>query len=119
MFRCRFTLVFCNSQLATSQDGIIRVKVFEDRYIVVARPDHAARTAAPLSAAEFARWPLASAGLTPDFRAWLGAIGDPQKQNFEAFLSDDYELICVWAWGLGADRRRGHRSHINKIKTLD
>jgi DNA-binding transcriptional LysR family regulator len=88
-----FDLVFCNSQLATSQDGIIRVKVFEDRYIVVARPDHAARKVVPLSAVEFTRWPLASAGLTPDFRAWLGTISDPQKQNLEAFLSDDYELI--------------------------
>jgi len=38
-------------------------------YIVVARPDHSALKAAPLSAAEFARLPLASAGLTPDFRA--------------------------------------------------
>ena len=27
--------------------------------------------------------------------------------------------MCVAAWGLDADRRRGHRSHINKIKTLD
>ena len=25
---------------------------------------------------------------------------------------------CVSAWGLGADRRRGHRSLTNKIKTL-
>ena len=26
---------------------------------------------------------------------------------------------CVSAWGLDADRRRGHRCHANKIKTLD
>jgi DNA-binding transcriptional LysR family regulator len=88
-----FDLVFCNHQLATSQDGLIRVKVFEDRYIVVARPGHPALRAAPLSATELARVPLASAGLTPDFRAWLGAVVDQQKQNLEAFLSDDYDLI--------------------------
>ena len=88
-----FDLVFCNHQLATPQDGFIRVKVFEDRYIVVARPGHAALKAAPLSAAELARLPLASAGLTPDFRAWLGEIADAQTRNLEAFLSDDYDLI--------------------------
>jgi len=88
-----FDLVFCNHQLATSQDDFIRVKVFEDRYIVVARPDHPALKAAPLSPAEVACWPLASAGITPDFRVWLGLTGDLQKQNLEAFLSDDYDLI--------------------------
>ncbi|QOZ51635.1 LysR family transcriptional regulator [Bradyrhizobium sp. CCBAU 53338] len=88
-----FDLVFCNHQLATPQDGFIRIKVFEDRYIVVARPGHPALKAAPLSAAEFTRLPLASAGLTPDFRAWLGMIADAQKRSLEAFLSDDYDLI--------------------------
>jgi DNA-binding transcriptional LysR family regulator len=88
-----FDLVFCNHQLATSQDNLIRVKVFEDRYIVVARPDHPALKVAPLSAADLSRLPLASAGLTPDFRVWLGMIADQKKQNLEAFLSDDYDLI--------------------------
>ncbi|WP_210184218.1 LysR family transcriptional regulator, partial [Bradyrhizobium macuxiense] len=87
-----FDLVFCNHQLATSEE-FIRVKVFEDRYIVVARPDHPALQAAPLSVAELARLSLASAGITPDFRAWLGVLGDQQRQNLEAFLSDDYDLI--------------------------
>jgi DNA-binding transcriptional LysR family regulator len=88
-----FDLIFCNHQLATSQDDVIRIKVFEDRYIVVARPNHPALKAAPLSAVELARLPLASAGLVPDFRAWLGVVADQQKQNLEAFLSDDYDLI--------------------------
>jgi DNA-binding transcriptional LysR family regulator len=88
-----FDLVFCNHQLTTPQDEFIRVKVFEDHYIVVARPDHPALKAAPLSAGEFMRLPLASAGLTPDFRSWLGVTSDRHKQNLEAFLSDDYDLI--------------------------
>ncbi|MDH2386792.1 LysR family transcriptional regulator [Bradyrhizobium sp. CER78] len=88
-----FDLVFCNHQLATSQDDFIRVKVFEDRYIVVARPDHPALKHAPLSAADIALLSLASAGLTPDFRAWLDVSGDQQRQNLESFLSDDYDLI--------------------------
>jgi DNA-binding transcriptional LysR family regulator len=88
-----FDLVFCNHQLATSQDGLIRVKVFEDRYIVVVHPNHPALKAAPLSAAEFSCLLLASAGLTPDFRAWLGISGETQTRNLESFLSDDYDLI--------------------------
>jgi DNA-binding transcriptional LysR family regulator len=88
-----FDLVFCNHQLATPQDEFIRIKVFDDRYIVVARPDHAALKASPLSAGEFMSLPLASAGITPDFKSWLGAVSDRQKQSLEAFLSDDYDLI--------------------------
>jgi DNA-binding transcriptional LysR family regulator len=88
-----FDLVFCNHLLATPQDDFVRVKVFEDSYIVVARARHPALKAAPLSALEFMRLPLASAGLTPDFRSWLGVISSQQKQNLEAFLSDDYDLI--------------------------
>jgi len=88
-----FDLVFCNHLLATPQDDFVRVKVFEDSYIIVARAHHPALKTAPLSALEFMRLPLASAGLTPDFRSWLGVINGQQKQNLEAFLSDDYDLI--------------------------
>jgi DNA-binding transcriptional LysR family regulator len=65
----------------------------------VAHPDHPALKAAPLSATDVARFPLASAGLTPDFRAWLGVTSDSQKRNLEAFLSDDYDLIKRMAIG--------------------
>lgn len=89
----KFDLVFCHRELAASQDDLIRIKIFEDRYIVVVRPDHPALQARPLSAPEFLRLPLASAGVTPDFGNWLGRVSDQQKHNLEAFLSDDYELI--------------------------
>ena len=87
-----FDLIFCNRELATQED-FIRIKVFDDRYIVVARPDHPALKAAPLSAASFMRLPIASAGLTPDFRAWLGPVNDALQPTVEAFVSDDYDLI--------------------------
>jgi DNA-binding transcriptional LysR family regulator len=89
----KFDLVFCNREIATTQDDLIRVKIFEDRYIVVARPDHPALRAAPLSASEFMRLRLASAGITPDFRIWLGGVSDQQTRHLEAFLSDDYDLV--------------------------
>jgi DNA-binding transcriptional LysR family regulator len=88
-----FDIVFCHREIARSQDDFIRVKVFEDRYIVVARPDHPALKTAPLSAPQFMCLPLASAGITPDFRAWLGVTNGQQTQKLEAFLSDDYDLI--------------------------
>jgi DNA-binding transcriptional LysR family regulator len=92
-----FDLIFCNHQLATQQDDFIRIKVFEDRYIVVARPDHPVLKLAPLSAAALMRQPLASVGQTPDLKAWLGQVGVAEKQNLEAFLSDDYDLITRMA----------------------
>jgi DNA-binding transcriptional LysR family regulator len=89
----RFDVVFCHREIAAAQAELIRVKIFEDRYIVVARPGHPARRASPLSAPELMRLPLASAGLTPDFQAWLGEADALHTQNLEAFLSDDYDLI--------------------------
>ncbi len=89
----KLDVVFCNGELATEQDDLIRIRVLDDRYIAVARAGHAALQAQPLSATEFMRLPLASSGLTPDFRNWLGTASAPQVQNLEAFLSDDYDLI--------------------------
>ena len=76
-----------------SRSLVPEVLVDGDRYIVVARPGHPARRASPLSAPELMRLPLASAGLTPDFQAWLGEADALHTQNLEAFLSDDYDLI--------------------------
>jgi hypothetical protein len=59
----------------------------------VTRPDDPALKPAPLAAGEFVRLPLASAGVTPDIRSWLGVTGDRPKHNLEALLSDDYDLI--------------------------
>jgi DNA-binding transcriptional LysR family regulator len=89
----RFDLVFCSHQLAMTQDGFIRVRLFGDRYVIVARRNHPALKIAPLSPAEFARLPLASAGITPDFRAWLGTDGQTQAHKLGTLLSDDYDLI--------------------------
>jgi DNA-binding transcriptional LysR family regulator len=88
-----FDLVFCSHRLAMTQDGFIRVKLFGDRYVIVARRNHPAQKVAPLSPSEFARLSLASAGLTPDFRAWLDIDGQRQTHKSEALLSDDYDLI--------------------------
>lgn len=104
----KFDVVFCHREIAATQAELIRIKIFEDRYIAVARPDHPARQAAPLSASQFLRLPLASAGITPDFRSWLGEMTEPQKQTLEAFLSDDYDLIRQMAVG-GSFVARGPR----------
>lgn len=88
-----FDVVFCHREIAASQADLIRIKIFEDRYVVVARRDHPASQGTPLSADEFSRLQLASAGITPDFGTWLGEPGDHQKRKREAFLSDDYDLI--------------------------
>lgn len=86
-------LVFCHREVASSQEDLFRVKVFEDKYITVAKPGHPAHGAAPLTATKFAHYPLASAGATPDFRKWLGDFARLHQARVEAFVSDDYDLI--------------------------
>jgi hypothetical protein len=41
-----------------------------------------------------------------------------QARDFDLNASEP-RFRCVSAWGLDADRRRGHRCHANKIRTLD
>jgi DNA-binding transcriptional LysR family regulator len=55
----KFDLVFCHREIAAAQDELIRVKIFEDRYVVVVRPDHPALEKGPLSPCEFcgSLWP--------------------------------------------------------------
>ncbi|MCC2105778.1 MAG: LysR family transcriptional regulator [Hyphomicrobiales bacterium] len=89
----RFDVVFCNRELVPEDDDLIRVKLFEDRYITVVRRAHPALARAPLTARELMRLPLASAGLTPDFVGWLGPPDDAGARNLEAFQADDYDLI--------------------------
>lgn len=89
----RFDAVFCNKELVPVDDDLIRVKLFEDRYLTVVRPDHPALARAPLAARDLAGLRLASAGLTPDLSTWLGPITEMEKLNLEALLSDDYEII--------------------------
>jgi hypothetical protein len=67
--------------------------------------------------------------LQADFSTFYKTINEDDEVKFTAKLTPSagkldfdvnfYERGCVSAWGLDADRRRGHRSHINKIKTLD
>jgi len=44
---------------------------------------------------------------------------NPDGQFSGNILDEAMRPRCVSAPGLDADRRRGHYSHINKIKTLD
>ena len=86
-------LVFCHREVATAHEDLFRVKVFEDKYITVARPGHPAHVDAPLTPAKLCRFRLASAGATPDFTKWLGDTGRHQQALADAFVSDDYDLI--------------------------
>src|SRR4051794_1435607 len=49
------------------------------------------------------------------YLAEFGIVAPVGRRGVEQLL----EVVCVSAWGSDADRRRGHRSHINKIKALD
>lgn len=88
-----FDVAFCHREVADARSDFIRVKIFEDRYVTVARPDHPALGQGPLTPAALLRYPLASAGATPDFQAWIGDLTPDQAANLEFVISDDYDLL--------------------------
>jgi DNA-binding transcriptional LysR family regulator len=90
----RYDLAFGFSENAEPYGDLIRIKVFEDRFIVVARPGHPATLADhPLSPAELLKYPMASVGVTAGFAAWLGGVGEAEAANAAALVCDDFDLM--------------------------
>jgi DNA-binding transcriptional LysR family regulator len=89
----RFDLVFCNSEIAEPYGDLIRIKIYEDRYVAAVRPGHPALDGGPLSPAQLLQFPLASFGQPPSLKEWLGVLSAEQQRNFLAFVSDDHELV--------------------------
>ncbi len=89
----RFDLVFCNSEIADLYGDLIRIKIYEDRYIAAVRPGHPALDYGPLSPAQLLQFPMSSFGLAPSLKGWLGDLSAENQRNFLAFVSDDHQLI--------------------------
>jgi DNA-binding transcriptional LysR family regulator len=89
----RYDVAFGHSENAERYGELIRVKIYEDETIVVARPDHPAAGAEPLSASELLEFPMASSGITDSFRAWVGELSEREAFNAEAYVSDDVVMM--------------------------
>jgi DNA-binding transcriptional LysR family regulator len=92
----RYDLAFGYSEYAEPYGELIRVKIFEDRLAIVARPGHPATLAAkPLTAEELMRYPLASVGPTSSFDNWLGDLTDSRAGELQALVCNDLELLQI------------------------
>lgn len=90
----RYDVAFGYSENAEPYGDLIRVKIFEDRAIVVVRPEHpAASVTTPLSTSELLRYPMASVGITSSFGAWIGDLSDEEARNVDAYVSNDVEML--------------------------
>ena len=89
----RFDLAFSYAGNAAGFGDLLRIKIFDDDMIVVARPDHALWQRERLDPATILDYPLASTGLTPMFHAWAGPLRGVQQRNAEGFITDDFGLI--------------------------
>ncbi|MDP1753091.1 MAG: LysR family transcriptional regulator [Reyranella sp.] len=86
-------LVFCHFEAPDELSDFIRVKIYEDRRIAVARPRHPALRFTPLTPKGLLNYPIASVGTVPSFRRWLGTLSAKAARNLNAFISDDYVLL--------------------------
>jgi DNA-binding transcriptional LysR family regulator len=89
----KLDLVFCYYEAADELSDFIRVRIHDDRRIAVVRPRHPALHQAPLTPELLLKYPIASVGVVPSFRKWLGALSSEAARNLQAFVSDDYALV--------------------------
>lgn len=90
----RYDVAFGASENAEPYGDLIRVKLFDDPLVVVARPGHPATLADhPLTPTELLRYPMASVGITSGFSRWAGLVGDAEAANATALACDDFGLM--------------------------
>jgi DNA-binding transcriptional LysR family regulator len=103
----RYDLVFGYHESARPFGELIRIKVLQDRRVAVVRPGHPTlERGRALTPREFLKYPIASAGMTPSFRSWTGALSADEQRNAAAIICEDYELVAACtavsdaiAWG--------------------
>lgn len=90
----RYDVAFGFSENAEPYGDLIRVKLFDDRLIIVARPGHPATMSNhPLTPVELLQYPLASVGVTAAFGTWVGHVGEAEAANATALVCDDFDLM--------------------------
>ncbi|MBS0334228.1 MAG: LysR family transcriptional regulator [Proteobacteria bacterium] len=90
----KYDLAFGVSDYAEPYGELIRVKIYEDRTIVVARPEHpAAHAPQPLTPSELLRFPMASVGITTSFGAWIGELTAEELENARALVCNDFDIM--------------------------
>jgi DNA-binding transcriptional LysR family regulator len=90
----RHDIVFGYFENAAPYGDLIRVKIFEDHQVCVARPEHPAfASEPPLGPRELLRHPIASVGVTREFQRWVGRMSAEERRLAYAFVSDDFSLI--------------------------
>jgi DNA-binding transcriptional LysR family regulator len=89
----RYDIVFCASEATEPNDDLIRVIVFDEPQILVARWDHPLANRLFLSPEELLEFPVATFGIYPNLRQWAGNLSPPAKKNLEALATSESELI--------------------------
>lgn len=90
----RYDLAFGYYENASPYGELMRIKLFEDRQVCVATPDHPIhQRQGELAPHELLDHPMASAGFTHEFRRWVGEMTPAERRRAYAFVSDDFGMI--------------------------
>lgn len=90
----RHDVVFGYYENAAPYGHLIRVKLFQDNYMCLAKPGHPALAIPyPLTPRDLLEFPIASVGLTREFERWAGELSPEEERRALAFVSDDFQLI--------------------------
>lgn len=89
----RFDIAFSRAENAGDFPDLIRVKLFEDDIVFVARPGHPLSARAKVEPADLLRFPMASFLITDKFRGWIGPVSAAQEANLHAFVSEDPDTL--------------------------
>lgn len=88
----RYDLIFCNADAAVEEQDLIRIKLFQERRVLITRPDHPLVNTRPLTPEVILKYPMASFGMTK-FKEWAGEVSPEAERNMSAFMSSERSLI--------------------------
>ncbi len=89
----RYDVIFCSSEYADDAGDLIRIKLYEEPEIIVARPDHPIVKEAQRTPEKLLRYPIAAISIFPSFRRHFGALSAQSERNLYAFTSAEPLLI--------------------------
>jgi len=88
----RYDFIFCNADAAVEEHDFIRIKLFQERRVLITRPDHPLVDTRPLEPEAILKYPMASFGMTK-FKEWAGKVSPEAERNMSAFMSSERSLI--------------------------
>ena len=89
----RYDLIFCYREAAEQHGDLIRIKLYEDRNVMLVHPGHPLLSDDPVTPQRLLKYRVASTGVPSSLRRWAGDISPEAERNMRALVTGEHELV--------------------------